>query len=352
MGNKILFVSGGMGCGGAERVISILANHYAEQGWKVGIVLMFCSEVAYPLNEKINIFDMTVEGKSRIGTLPHWLKGIRKTVKTFNPDVVVSFVARVNIITLISLFGLHKKIIISERNDPYCDGRGFLTVAGTKILYPYAFKLVLQTRRSQNYFSEKIRKNSVIIPNPVQVYEYAGSIKKKKIVSVGRLAKQKNHKLLIRAFGQISKQFPDYELWIYGEGEMRGELESLLKRKGIADKVFLPGIVKDVHHQIADALVFVLSSDYEGLSNAFLEAIIMGLPCISTNCAGADEVIQNGKNGIIVPVGDKDGLARAIAGILGDSKKREEMGRMAHYSGKKYSVDKVLKKWDRIIKVD
>ena len=191
-----------------------------------------------------------------------------------------------------------------------------------------------------------------IIPNPVQVYEYAGRIKKKKIVSVGRLAKQKNHKLLIRAFGQISKQFPDYELWIYGEGEMRGELESLLKRKGIADKVFLPGIVKDVHHQIADALVFVLSSDYERLSNALLEAMIMGLPCISTNCAGADEVIQNGKNGIIVPVGDKDGLARAIAGILGDSKKREEMGRMAHYSGKKYSVDKVLKKWDRIIKVD
>ena len=123
-------------------------------------------------------------------------------------------------------------------------------------------------------------------------------------------------------------------------------------RCGIADKVFLPGIVKDVHHQIADALVFVLSSDYEGLSNALLEAMIMGLPCISTNCAGADEVIQNGKNGIIVPVGDKDGLARAIAGILGDSKKREEMGRMAHYSGKKYSVDKVLKKWDRIIKVD
>ncbi|MDE7325573.1 MAG: hypothetical protein K2N63_04705, partial [Lachnospiraceae bacterium] len=140
MGNKILFISGGMGCGGAERVISILANHYSEQGWDVAILLMLSKEVAYPLDEKIRIIDLTMRRRSRIRTLPRWLKGIRKTVKMIDPDVIVSFVARINIITLFSLSGLHKKIIISERNDPYCDGRGFLTVAGTKVLYPYAYK--------------------------------------------------------------------------------------------------------------------------------------------------------------------------------------------------------------------
>ena len=349
MGKKLIFFLGSMKRGGAERVISILSKKYAEKNWDTNIALLLSNGVEYELDQSTQIFDLTNERNSRIKNTIHWIKSIRSLVKRENPDVVVSFAARINILVLLSCIGLNKKVIISERNDPYSDGRGFVVNILTNILYPYAHSVVFQTKRAQGYFKKKIIKKSVIIPNPIEVDVKKLNTNSNKIVSVGRLEKQKNHTLLIASFKKVHNLYPNIELHIYGEGSLRDELMDQIIQLDLENKVYLQGKVADIHEKIKDALFFVLSSDYEGLSNALLEAMAMGIPCISTSCAGSDEYIDNNKSGILVPIGDIDKLTEAMEKFIIDVDFRNECGNAAQKESIHYSTDIVLKQWDEVL---
>ena len=344
----ISFVIGGMTRGGAERVISILSNYYASQGWKVDIVMLLNNEVNYELNPNIRLIDMTMNNESRIKSAPKWVIEFRKYVKENNPDIIVSFVARINIVVLLATFGLNTPVIISERNDPAADGRSKIIDIATKLLYRKAKAIVYQTERAQNYFRGKIRSLGVIIPNPISITCVAEKTKNK-IVSVGRLAPQKNQKLLIDSFNEVVKTHPEYSLYIYGDGSLKEELETQIKYLRLENKVFLPGNKPDVHKEISDAKIFVLSSDYEGLSNAMLEAMMMGFPCICTNCAGADEYIINGENGMLVPIKDKNSMVKAINYLIENSDATINMGEKAKESVGKCSVESIMKEWNKLI---
>ena len=112
--------------------------------------------------------------------------------------------------------------------------------------------------------------------------------------------------MLIRAFAKIASKYPDYTLFIYGEGPLRRDLEILIKTLHLGNQVFLQGFKKNIHEFISDAEFFILSSDFEGLSNALLEAMCMGIPCITTNVSGIDEVIHDKINGVLVSPGDEE----------------------------------------------
>lgn len=349
MNKKILIILGSMGRGGAEKVISIIANDYANNGWSVTIGLLLSKEVGYKLHPNVNIVDLSFGGGSRLRRVPKWLVSIRKLIVTLNPNVVLSFAARINVITLVSSLGLNNKIVISERNDPRNDGRGIIVNALCNLLYLKAFKIIFQTRRSMDYFSDKIKEKGIIIPNPISINCYRKQDCNKKVVNVGRLTKQKNQELLIKAFSKISKEFPDVKLWIYGEGELRPKLENLITDLQLTNKVIMPGNIVDIHEKIADASIFVLSSDYEGLSNALLEAMVMGLPVISTNCAGADELITDGVNGVIIPVKDEEKLAEELRILLSKPDYRKALGENARFMSKCLRKDIVLKKWHDVL---
>ncbi len=349
MEKKVAFFLGSMGRGGAERVISILANEYAKQGWNADIAILLSNIVDYELDEKIRILDFTGKTANRILRLPMWLKSIRNYVKTEKPDVIVSFVARINVLVLLACIGLKTKIVISERNDPTYDGRGAVTRLLTKLLYPKADKIIFQTQRVKAMFDKKVQDNGVVIPNPISVALEASEAGEKKIVSVGRLTKQKNQKMLIEAFAAAVKKHPEYSLTIYGEGDLRPELENKAKELGVSDKVFLPGNILRVHEEIANAEFFVLPSDYEGLSNALLEAMMMGLPCISTDCAGSDEYIESGKNGLLVPVGDGQAMKEAILYMIEHEEERKAFGKEAKRVSEIVSMENVMKKWHDVI---
>lgn len=346
---KITFVIGGMTRGGAERVISILANEYAKNGWKVDIVMLLLNKIEYELNKNIQIIDMTSKSKRRLLGIPSWFLKFRKYVKKSNPDVIVAFSVGINLTVLLSTFGMKKKIIISERNDPSMDGRNKGVDIATKILYKKATKIIFQTKRASKYFSKALQANSIIIPNPISVKEMAREEKKHKIVSVGRLAVQKNQKMLIEAFAEVQKKYPDYQLWIYGKGNLKEELEKNIENKNLKDNVFLPGSVSDIHARISDAEIFVLSSNYEGLSNALLEAMMMGIPCISTNCAGSDEYIIDGYNGILVPVGDKDKLCNAMIKLIENKNLRRDIAIHGQESVKVCDSNFVIQQWKEAI---
>ena len=302
---RITFLIGCMRRGGAERVISILANNYVKRGWNVDIITLLEDSNDYKLDDRINLIPMCKDGKSRLCQLPTWIYNIRKYVKKSNTDVIVSFIARINIITILSCIGLNKKIIISERNDPKSDGRGILVKILTYILYPLSKSIIFQTEWAKGCFPKYIQKKGIIIGNPVIVSEDKKELGTKKIVAVGRLTEQKNHKMLINSFKKINEYNKEYRLYIYGEGGLREKLEMQVRDLELQDYVFLPGNFIDIHKKISDADIFVLSSRYEGLSNALLEAMMMGIPCISTNYAGVNEIIVNGYNGILVPNEDE-----------------------------------------------
>ena len=168
-------------------------------------------------------------------------------------------------------------------------------------------------------FPEKLRKKTVVIPNPVSadMPEPFSGERKKRVVSVARLQPQKNHKLLIDAFANFVKKFPDYELHIFGVGELEAELRRQSERHEIASKVVFRGFSSNVKEDIWDSAMFVLSSDYEGISNSMIEALAMGVPVIATDCpvGGARSYIKNNVNGILTPVGDKDALAAAMVKV-------------------------------------
>lgn len=344
----ISFVIGGMTRGGAERVISILANHYATDGWKVDIVMLLNNTVNYDLNSDINLINMTVDRGSRIQSAPKWVTLFRKYVKENKPDVIVSFVARINIVVLLATLGMNIPVIISERNDPAADGRSKIIDMATKMLYRKAKTIVFQTERAKNYFDGKIKELGVIIPNPISVTCVAEK-SKKKIVSVGRLAPQKNQQLLISAFSEVLNKHPEYSLYIFGDGELKEQLERQVVNLELEEKVFFPGNKPNIHQEISDAEMFVLSSNYEGLSNAMLEAMMMGFPCISTNCAGADEYIVNEENGILVPLQDKKAMVNAMNYIIENKALASEMGKNAQKSVEKCNVEIVMSEWNKII---
>lgn len=345
---KITFVLGSMGRGGAERVISILSQNYAARGYSTDILLLLSNDVEYELHPNTRIFDFSGNPeKSRFRRLPYWLKSIRNYVRQQHPDAVVSFAARINIIVMTALTGFRQKILVSERNDPYCDGRSGLVDIAAKLLYPKAGHVVFQTRRAASYFP--YLKNSVIIPNPIRTDCQAENTNVNKIVTAGRLTGQKNQKMLIDAFAVVSARHPDAFLEIYGCGELEQRLKDQISRLSLENRVFLCGNVSNLHERIADAAVFCLSSDYEGLSNALLEAMMMGLPCISTNCAGADEYIRDGENGYLTETGNCAQFADALEKLLSDERKRTAFSRQCRKDSFAFSAEQVIREWDKVI---
>lgn len=311
--------------------------------------MLLKNEVAYELHPKTRIVDLSGESESRVRRIPYWLRTIRTYVKKEQPDVILSFVARINILVMLACIGVEKRIIVSERNDPMRDGRGIITKVLTGLLYPQCDGIVFQTKRAWSCYSKVIREKGEIIPNPICVNEFADCMDKTKIVTVGRLAEQKNHKLLIRSFKRLLINYPHMELYIYGEGPCRKELEDYIKVLGIDGKVHLPGRIDKIHREIRDAGMFVLSSDYEGLSNALLEAMVMGLPCISTNCAGSDEYIINEINGLLVCVGDELGLEKAMKRFIEDDELRGKCASNARKISGLVGGHEVMEKWRNII---
>jgi GalNAc-alpha-(1->4)-GalNAc-alpha-(1->3)-diNAcBac-PP-undecaprenol alpha-1,4-N-acetyl-D-galactosaminyltransferase len=347
---KVLFVTGSMGRGGAERVISIISNEFARVGWDVSIMQLLYSNCDYPLNANIRLIDVSKAGKNQTLDTPRLIRAVKKEIQESKPDAVISFMMTMNIVTAFACRGTGARFIPSERNDP-SKGRSFLRAKLAEHAYVVSYRTVMQTERAKSFFPKKIQEKSVIIPNPVTVQVNAEGTNTNKIVAVGRLTEQKNHSMLIDSFYAVSKEYPGTILEIYGEGPKRNELQEKINGLGLSNRVSLKGNVLDVHERIKDAGLFVLSSNFEGTSNALLEAMMIGLPCISTDCAGSDEVIENGKSGIITPVGDTNSLTKAILKMLSDRKMAEEMARLGKERvSQNYSVDYVSHQWMRVAK--
>lgn len=346
---KIVFVTGAMGRGGAERVISILSGHYAQQGHDVEICTILHSNVDYKLDERIKVTDLSRDSVGLKRDFLPLMCRIRKHIKSAAPDVVISFMAQIALLVGISIKGMKLRHIVSERIDPSMVKRGKFYETILHYVYATAEIVVLQTKRAYDYFPHKVQKKSTIILNPINVKINASDKKEKRIVTAGRLESQKNHKMLINAFDILKEKYPEHVLEIYGEGNLYAELKQYIENKNLENRVFLKGNSPAIHEDIASADLFVLPSNFEGLSNALLEAMMMGLPVISTACSGSDEVIIDGEDGMLIPVGDEAALVRAMDNVLSDTTFQRKISNGAKASSEKFKTENVIKQWDEVI---
>ena len=345
---KITYVTSTLTSGGAERVISLLANNFAERGYEVEMIaLTSISPDYYTLNPKVKFIH--ADKVSKWGLLGE-LWWFRRHIKKEQPDVVIAFMEAVYEFVLLALLGTKTPVISSERLDPALISWPRKVLRW--LLLPTATAHVVQTQHIKHYYNKQIQKKTHIIYNPVneRVFELPIMERENNIINIGRLYPQKNQKMLIEAFAEIKERYPKWKLIIYGEGYLRKELEALTERLGVKDKVLLPGRNEKVIDEVAKSKVFCLSSDYEGMSNAMIEALCVGTPVISTKVSGTDELIRDGENGLLVDIGDKDGLVQAFEKLLSHQELREKIGKEGQNLAAKFKMDTIVAQWENLIK--
>lgn len=349
---KHLFFIGTLSNGGAERVVSILSGEMAEQGMNVEILTYYDMPVFYSVhpNVKITCVEKETGTKGKVQNF-FW---VRKYFKK-HANVLISFLAPFNIYALACNLGTGIPIIVADRNDPTKVPSNVLMRKVRDFLYRFADGIVVQTKKNQSYFSKQVQKKSEVIYNPINLGDKAGSAlaetrKEKRIVSMGRLMPQKNQKMLLDAFQGVLKQYPDYQLIIYGEGPVREELESYAKDIGISGNVSLPGNISAVHELIKTAEMFVLSSNYEGMPNALIEAMCLGLPVISTEVSGAVDLITDHENGILTEINNREKLETAMLELIENPLLAEKLAQNAVGLNTELELNKIMNQWIYFIK--
>ena len=351
---KIMFYINVLGYGGAERVISNLANQFSDKGYKCVMVTSYSLEAEYELSPGIHRINL-LDSKSQLTGLKKnvfLIKKLRDVISIEKPDVMVSFMAEANFRLLIAGIGKKGRKILSVRNSPDKEyaGKKFMLA---KLLFKLADGVVFQTEEAKNVFPKSIRKKSKVIYNQVDDKFYNVNLQTERngIVTVGRLVEQKNHKLLIESFDLIKDKINDC-LYIYGDGSLKNELENEIRTRKLENRVYLKGVSKQVETELCKYRLFVLSSDYEGMPNSLMEAMATGIACLSTDCkcGGPKELLE--KEEYLYKVNNKKELSFKITELLTDDIKLKNDEIWVKEKSKKYKPQLIFNEWESYLMTD
>lgn len=351
-GKKIYLYIDSMQLGGAQRVMSNIAEYLARNGHSVTLIndIIPSSTVPeYEIGRNINRVYLDEGNDGRVNKNIYRIRRLRKLVKTDRPDVVLSFLGPPNIRMLVATMGLRCKKIVSVRNDPYREYGDGIKKTIARNVFRLADGCVFQTQDAASYFPKRVRDQSRIIVNPVneKFYHTEWIGDEKEIAVVGRLQAQKNPLLALEAFHQIERGFPDYKIVFYGDEGLAADIKQRSKEYCIEDKVVVFGKSQNIEEKLAHSKLYMLSSDFEGMPNALLEAMAVGVPAISTDCpcGGPRTVIQNEMQGILVPCRDAKKMAEAMKRILSDASLQNEMSMNERDRSQEFRHDKVMGEW-------
>lgn len=397
---SIAFYIGGLCIGGAERVICNLAEYFYSEGYRVTMVTKVRDEKEYELNPGIKriIADITPEEEtaSRIRNLFARIAKLKRIWKEVKPDVIVSFIRKNNLMAIASAVPLGIPVVVSVRSAPERELKGFGFKTISFLLFRQAAGVVLQTREAYNFFPGYIRAKAVVLPNsinpdflkeseklalernndingvsnekPEKVAVESTNInreepmvidnrvvfskREKKIITVGRIDDNKNQRMLVEAYAKIAGPYPEWSLELIGDGSGRQALEEYVSTLPCKDRISFTGAVDDVAKRMSVASIFVLPSKIEGMPNALIEAMVMGMACISTDCpcgGPRDLIAADETNGILVPVDNVDAMAMALKRLIINDTLRESMGDNARKIITTLHPDTVNKQWKNYI---
>jgi len=362
---KLIFVISSLACGGAERVVVNLINHLDRNKYKL-LLVIFENKLDLQRDLDFAVRIVCLNKKSRWDFLKIIFK-LRKIICDYKPDSVISFLQYTNIVTVLStLFQIRNyTLIISERNYPrkYLANirLGYLKRWLMNLTYKKSDKIIAVSKAIKKVLEEDFGippEKIKVVYNPIPLEEVIFKSQKgiehpffkdenaQVIISAGRLVKQKRYDRLLRAFSLIRKYQKTARLIILGKGILKRELENLALQLDINNVVSFVGYKDNPYAWMSKADIFVLSSAYEGFPNVLIEAMACGVPVISTDCpSGPREIITNGKNGILVPVGDERKLAEAILDLLSDEKKRKRFSAAAKKRVQDFEVKKIVSQY-------
>lgn len=334
---KVVIATATLGGGGAERAFINIANKLSEMGVEVKIMASGSRPVkAYKINKSIKIDKIASSKNNKIIKIIDKLHQFRKYFKQHRDYTFISFFPDVSAYCVLASWGLGVRNVVSERNDPNTIPRKRYMKLIRNWAFRHASHCVFQTEEAKKYFGKPVQKKSTIIPNPINVAELPvpNSIENRKniIIAVGRIVPQKNFSLLIRSWAKIAKDFPDWQVHIYGDTTYhdgiftKGLAEEICKLK-VENNIMFKGFSGDIYSKMNEASIYISTSDFEGMSNTMLEAMTIGTPTIATDCpiGGARTIIKNGTNGILVKVGDEEEIAQSLKALILDANKRRQL---------------------------
>lgn len=355
---RLCLVISSLSAGGAERVISLLADEWALLGHEVHLLTTHDGGLPphYRLDEHVRLRSIDPQAAGPRKQLAV-ITALRKEIAGLEPDVVVSFLNYTNILTLLACRGLHVPVVVSERLDPRVIGIGRVWGALRRITYHWCACLVAQTPTAARLYEHMAPGRIRVIPNPVVAPPITDAVEiqwpapdRPTIIMVGRLQPQKGYDIAIRAMATLAVRHPEWRLVILGEGPLRAELEALRAQLGISDRVVLAGRVANPAPWLRRAQIFLLASRSEGFPNALCEAMVAGLPCVATDCpSGPSDIITPGVDGVLVPVDDSDAMAAAISEIIVDGHRRAALGAAAVLVAGRYGMPNVRAQWDKVL---
>lgn len=350
---KIVFVISSLAAGGAERVVTTLANRLAKEH-NVIVATFSDEEPFYPLAKGVthrrlhlirpsrNLWEKTRNTVRRVRKLSVFLKETK-------PDVAVSFMTQTNLLAVLAAKTAGVPLVVSERIAYDFHDSGLLNIA-RRLLYPLAGALVTQTRADLEHYS--FVNDALAIPNPL--YMETGRVcetfrdKEKIVLGVGRLEPQKGFDTLIRAFHRAGRK--EWRLIIAGEGSHRAALESLIRETG-AKNIELVGRQKDIFAWYARAAIFVLSSRREGFPNVLTEAMACRCAAVSFDCPyGPGEIIDDGRNGLLLRHRDERALASALVRLMDNPSLRRSLALEAARVQETYDAQRIAKQWEELFK--
>lgn len=319
--SSILFIINNLELGGAGKMMKYVINISSPWFKYVSLIEVYAKEASKEIPSSVKTFPLGIEEKGVLSFRYKIIKTVREIVKREKPDIVLTFVSDMCVNTRIATFGLNTVVCSADRGDPYTETMPW------KILIPWAFNrsdyCFFQLDKARDFYSAKVQKKSFVIPNVFIARTgntpYSGE-RKKTIVSAGRFVIEKGYDVLIKAFAKVHEKHPEYTMTIYGEGPFLGQYHKLAQELGVDELITYPGYVKDVAASVREDGVFVLPSRYEGIPNSLIEALSVGIPCVSTDCTpgGPMFLTKGGKNGLIVPIDDIEAMTDAILRIIED----------------------------------
>ncbi len=359
---RLALIVSTLAAGGTERVVATLANAWAEKGLEISVLTLADEQPMphYPLDDSVRLIFLGLS-RSRFGVMAPWrlarrLWRLRRMVRWLNVDAVLAFGDKTNALAVFATRGLTVPVIVSERVDPkvQVETNGPVWSVLIKKAYRLADRVVLQTGGVSEWFRTRGIGHYSIIPNPVVAVPRTPRKRQGpgiQIVSMGRLVEQKGHDLLIEACSRLSPESDNWSLVIYGEGPLRDHLAGRAQHLGLADRVHFPGRADARLTVFEEADIFVLPSRYEGFPNALCEAMAAGLPVIAADCNfGPSEIVRDGVDGVLVPTGNPEELAKALQRLIGDPDERQRISQRAPGIVERFSLETVLGMWEALLR--
>jgi GalNAc-alpha-(1->4)-GalNAc-alpha-(1->3)-diNAcBac-PP-undecaprenol alpha-1,4-N-acetyl-D-galactosaminyltransferase len=354
---KVTLFVYGLGGGGAERVISIVANYWVCHGWDVTLIMLVAptEPLFYSLDPRIKLRALGLAGESAnpliaIAKAGQRIKILRREIIASQPDVVISFMNAVNVYAIVACAGLKIPTIVCEHIYPGSTDATKIWQLLMKLTYRYADLVTVLTQNALPFYPAARGYRTIVMPNPVTTPVPVGAMAQllsaPSAIAIGRLHPQKGFDLLLRAFARLQAKYPDWQLTILGEGPMQAELEELRSQLQLDDRVHFPGLVTNVREYLAQADLFVMPSRFEGFPMALCEAMACGLPVLAADClSGPRDIIEDGVDGVLVAPEDVDALTAQLDALMSDPSRRKQLALNAPQILDRFGVDRVMALW-------